>query len=556
MIKKLLLTLGLILISIISMAAFKDELESSGIDFIHFNGMSGEFYFHEMMGGGVALFDYDNDGDLDVYLNQGNMIGKKPLDKAFFKPQNRLPLTDRLYRNDSSKSGIKFSDVTKEAKINAFGYGMGVTYADIDNDGDLDIYVLNYEKNQMLLNNNDGTFSDITTSSKTGCNSWSSSASFIDFDKDGFLDLYVANYVDYKISNLMQCKSYDGSLDYCSPQGYKPSKDILYHNNGDGTFSDVSSRSGVSDEMAPGLGVVAADYNNDGWIDLYVANDGASNILWINNKLGGFVNKALTSGVAVNMTGLAEASMGVDAADFDNDGDVDLFMTHLNRQTNTLYVNNGKGWFSDSGVRMGVASSSFRSTGFGAMWVDFDNDGLLDLFSANGAVIKEPQQMKQKSKYPLKQKNQIWHNIGNNKYKEVSKRQDNSFLNPGVSRGAAYGDLDNDGDLDIIVTNNSSSPQVLINDNTENNWIGLKLIRSGLNRDDYSARVEVDLGGNKIYRQLKTDGSYASAHDNRILVGLGGFSKSPKVTVYWSDGEVQKINNLKINKYSNIEREH
>ncbi len=544
-----------ILIAEPCVASFKDIAKDSGINFIHFNGMSGKFYFHEMMGGGVALFDYDNDGDIDVFLNQGAMIGDTKKKDLIFNPAGAYPLKDRLYRNDSKNGLIKFTDVTSESKINATGYGMGVSYADIDNDGDLDIYILNYGRNEMWQNNGDGTFSDITNTSGTGDTSWSSSASFFDFDKDGYLDLYVVNYVDYKIDNFLRCKSYDGSLDYCSPQGYKAKHDKLYHNNKDGTFTDVSSRTGILTEMAPGLGVVAADFNNDGWVDLYVANDGEANILWINNKNNTFVNVALTSGVAVNMTGMAEASMGVDAADFDNDGDMDLFMTHLNRQTNTLYVNNGKGWFSDAGIRMGVASSSFQSTGFGTAWVDFNNDGLLDLFSANGAVIKELAQMKQGSKYPLKQINQIWVNKGKNKYKEITKLQDKTFLKPGVSRGLAYGDLDNDGDLDMIVTNNADSPQVLINSgNNLNNWIGLKLIRNDLNREDYSAKVEVTLGKSKIYRQLKTDGSYASAHDSRILVGLGKISVAPEIKIIWTDGKVQKLKELILNKYNTIKR--
>ena len=538
------------------LAIFKDEMLTSGVDFVHFNGMSGKFYFHEMMGGGVALFDYDSDGDIDMYLNQGAMIGETKSNDLIFNDKKSFPLKDKLFRNDTKNGQIKFTDVTNKSKINATGYGMGVTYGDIDNDGDLDLYVLNFGKNQMLLNNGDGTFKDITDTSNTGGFSWSSSATFIDYDKDGFLDLYVVNYVEYNIKNLMECKSYDGSLDYCSPQGYVPSFDKLYHNNGKGIFTDASSRSGIKSEALPGLGVVSADFNNDGWIDLYVANDGRENVLWINDKKGGFRNMAMTSGVAVNMTGLAEASMGVDAGDFDNDGDVDLFMTHLKRQTNTLYVNNGKGWFADSGVKLGLGSTSFSSTGFGTIWIDYNNDGMLDLFSANGAVIKEPKQMKQGLKYPLEQVNQIWQNIGKSKYKEMTKEQDASFLKSGVSRGVSYGDIDNDGDLDLVVTNNSGSPQILINHNdSNNNWIGLKLIRKELKREDYSAKIEVDLGSTKIYRQLKVDGSYASAHDSRVLVGLGNNKKTPEIKITWSDGKIQTLKNLKNNQYNIIKRD-
>jgi hypothetical protein len=539
-----------------SFATFEDHINESGIDFVHFNGMSGKFYFHEMMGAGVALFDYDNDGDLDIYFGQGNPIGDLPKNKYTFTTEYQPPIGDRLYRNDSSHGKIKFTDVTKQSKIKAFGYSMGISTGDIDNDGDVDLYLSNYGHNQLWLNNGNGTFTDITTSSQTDESGWSITASFFDYDKDGYLDLYVVNYVDYNINTPIKCKSYDGALDYCSPQAFTASSDSLYHNNGNGTFTNVSAKSGIKDTNQPGLGVVSADFNTDGWMDLYVANDGKPNILWLNNKNGSFTNKALESGVAVNMTGVAEASMGVDAADYDNDGDIDLFMTHLNRQTNTLYVNNGKGWFSDAGVRMGIASSSFKSTGFGTKWFDYNNDGYLDLFSANGAVIKEPKQVLLKSKLPLKQVNQLWENLGNNRYKEVSKLQSPSFLRPSVSRGAAFGDIDNDGDIDIVVSNNSDRPMILMNQNkTTNNWIGFKLLRTDINREDTGAVIIVSLSNKKIYRQLKTDGSYASAHDSRIVIGIGKTSNIDSVKIVWSDGTQQILNTYKINSYQTINRE-
>jgi len=537
-------------------ATFKEEIDTSGIDFVHFNGMSGQFYFHEMMGGGVALFDYDNDGDLDAYFSQGNMIDNISIDKAIFKPTAKQLLGDRLYRNDSHGKTIKFTDVTQQAKIKAMGYGMGVTTGDIDNDGDVDIYLSNYGNNQLLQNNGDGTFTDITQTSKTNDPNWSVTATFLDYDKDGYLDLYVVNYVDYSTSNPIVCKSYDGAKDYCSPQGFKATNDSLFHNNGDGRFTNITSKSGIIKEREPGLGVVTADFNKDAYVDLYVANDGRPNILWLNNRQGGFINKAMTSGVAVNMSGMPEASMGVDAADFDNDGDVDLFMTHLNRQTNTLYINNGKAWFSDAGIRMGVSSSSFKYTGFGTKWFDFNNDGYLDLFSANGAVIKESKQIT--SPFPLKQSNQLWKNLGNSKYQEVSSLQDPSFLTPGVSRGAAFGDIDNDGDIDILVGNNAGKPQLLINNNTEqNNWLGLHLVRNDLHREDLGARIETSVDNRKIDRYVKRDGSYASSHDSRVLIGLGKLNDKNKVKIkiFWSDGTSQTLTYVKINTYQTITRE-
>jgi hypothetical protein len=505
-----------------------------------------------MMGAGVALFDYDNDGDVDIYFPQGKMIGDFPIKDATFPPKHPQLLIDRLYRNDSANGNLKFTDVTLSSKINANGYGMGVTTGDIDNDGDIDIYLSNFGSNQFWLNNGDGTFTNKTVHSNLDDPSWSVSATFFDYNNDGYLDLYVVNYVDYNIELPFECRSYDGALDYCSPQGFKPVKDTLFENNKNGTFKNVSTKAGITTTKQPGLGVVAADLNSDGWQDLYVTNDGAPNILWINNRRGAFEDKAMASGVAVNMTGVSEASMGVDIADFDNDGDDDIFMTHLNRQTNTLYKNNGKGWFFDAGVSMGLAASSFKYTGFGTQWLDYDNDGFLDLFSANGAVTKEPEQVKNKEKHPLNQQNQLWRNQGNGKYLEVSNLQDASFLRLDVSRGLAVGDLNNDGSIDMLVSNNAGKPQLLLNKNNKNNWVGLLLIRDDLNRIDVGAKVEVTMGDKKIYRRVKTDGSYSSSNDSRLIIGLGSFNQPIKIKVKWSNGKIQELKNIKINQYNEI----
>lgn len=551
---KILITASLVFTHV-SFAKFRDVVAESGIDFVHYNGMSGSIYFHEMMGAGVALFDYDNDGDLDVYFCQGNMLGNKPISQATFQPKHKLPLSGRLYRNDSKKGQLKFTDVTEQSKIKAYGYGMGVSTVDIDNDGDVDIFLTNFGENQLWINNGNGTFINKTKKSKLSDPNWSIGASFFDYDNDGFLDLYVVNYVDYDISMLVECRSYDGALDYCSPQGYKALKDSLYHNNGDGSFTNVSSRSGITQERDPGLGIVVADFNKDGWQDMYVANDGAPNILWINNHNGGFENKAMETGVAVNMTGIAEASMGVDAADFDNDGDEDLFMTHLNSQTNTLYKNNGKGWFIDAGVSMGVAASSLRYTGFGTSWFDYNNDGYLDLFSANGAVTMESAQVKNKIKHPLNQKNQLWLNLKNGKYKEITNQQDPSFMIQKPSRGSAFGDINNDGAIDIIVSNNAAAPQILLNKiEGKNNWLGLRLFREDLSRVDIGAQIELQVGDKKYYRRVKVDGSYASSSDSRVVVGFPSSAKPIRVKITWSDGITQELDNLELNKYTTIKK--
>ncbi len=538
------IVLMILLCSFEANSLFVDKIENSGIDFIHKNGMSGEYYLPEIMGGGAAFFDYDNDGDMDVYIVQsGNLPNSKKGNDAN---------SDKLYRNDTTTENQPvFVDVTQQAGIVSNGYGMGVSTADLNNDGYIDIFVANLQANLVFMNNGDGTFDVSEKAIPTTDKNWSVSASIIDFNNDGYLDIFVANYLIYPMNGFIKhCKAFDGSYDYCSPQAYKYQADYLYKNNKDGTFSNVSFKAGLNNKSASGLGVVTADFNNDLKPDYYVANDGVENHLWINKGNDEFVELGLASGVAVNMNGEPEASMGVDAADYDNDGDIDLFMTHVNRQTNTLYVNNGKGWFSDLTMAKKLGSSSFTATGFGTIWFDYDNDGLLDLFSANGAVVKIKKDVISKDPYPYKQPNQLWKNIGNGNYKEVSNMQDPSFLRKDVSRGAAFSDIDNDGDLDILVLNNSSVPQLLINvTDSKNNWLGLKLIDKTKNRIDLGAIVSINFDGKTVQRRVKTDGGFESSHDSRLLIGLGGYYKNTSIDVQWTDGMKTTYNELKINQY-------
>ena len=543
---------------------FRDATRETGIDFVHFNGMSGERYLCEMMGPGGAMFDYDNDGDLDLYLVQGRMLGPgMTLSDAIFPPPDSGPLTDRLYRNDLRKNRtgsrrLHFTDMTEESGIQSPGYGMGVAAGDFDNDGWTDLYVTNFGPNQMFRNNGDGTFTDVTGATGTNDPRWSVSAAFVDYDRDGWLDLYVGNYVDFSFSNHKRCFSFTeagggSALEYCDPSQYQPLPESLFRNRGDGTFEDVSHKAGIARESNGALGVSTADFNGDGWIDVYVANDKRPNHLWINQKDGSFRNQALLAGCAVSGEGFSESSMGVDAGDFDNDGDEDLFMTHMSlNEKNTLYVNRGEVSFEDASYLSGLALPSIPFTGFGTAFFDFDNDGLLDILAVNGHVKRVEALARAKDPYPLHQTNQLFRNLGKGQFQEVTQAAGAVFELSEVSRGAAFGDIDNDGDTDVLVLNNSGRARLLTNQaGSGNHWIGLRLVGRPQGRDMLGARVAVLLSqGRTVWRRVRSDGSYASANDPRVLVGLDQASRVEGVRVYWPDGRAEEWKELPINTYS------
>lgn len=506
---------------------FTDSAAEWGLDFVHFNGMSGEYYFPEMTGQGAALFDYDADGDLDAYLVQGSVLGPgKTLGDATYPFQGPVPPSDRLFRNDLA-AGVddglqpQFVDVTKRSGIAATGYGMGVAIGDFDNDGLADLYVTNYGPNQLWRNNGDGTFSDVTATAGVGDPLWGTSSVFADLDGDGWLDLYVVNYVEFDLARNPRCFATSSRRDYCGPSAFPPQPDRLYRNRRDGTFDDVTHRLLRDYKPGPGLGVKTADFNGDGRLDLYVANDGAVNQMWLAQSDGTFADEALFSGTAINRMGRPEASMGVDAADFDLDGDIDLFMTHLAGETNTLYVNDGQGMFEDRTVASGLGSVSLPYTTFGTGWIDYDNDGLLDLLALNGAVRILEDQAAAGDAFPLKQPNQLFRNLGG-RFAEVTAEAGSIFAAFEVSRGAAFGDVDNDGDEDVLAVNNNGPARLLVNQvGQANDWLGLALVR-GEGGTAAGARAVVRRSdGREIWRQVGTDGSYCSARDPRLLVGLG-----------------------------------
>lgn len=526
-----------------------------GLSFRHFNGMSGKFYFHEILGAGAALFDCDNDGDLDLYLVQGVMLNG---DTALSPSAPNEPPHDRLYRNDLAEQAngtarLRFTDITEASGIDEHDYGMGAATGDIDNDGFVDLYVTNFGANRLWHNEGNCTFKDWTTRAGVGDSRWSVSAAFFDYDRDGWLDLFVGNYVNFTLANHRPCYAPTSAQDYCSPQIYEPLQNRLYRNRGDGTFQDMTVQAGVSRESGGALGVITADLNGDGWADIYVANDGRPNQLWVNQQDGTFQDEALLAGAAVNMHGAAEGSMGVDAADFDGDGDEDLFMTHISDETNTIYVNDGQGWFQDQSAQAGLGAPSQGYTAFGTAWIDYDNDGWLDLFVANGEVKIIPALARRGDPYPLHQPNQLLRNIGNGRFTEVTEQAGKALKLSEVSRGAAFGDLDNDGDVDIVVTNNNGSARLLINNlGNHSHWLGLRLMtRAG--RDALGARVVVNRPSSPpLWRRMRTDGSYASANDPRVLVGLGSRAEITSVQVHWPSGATEQWRNVPVDRYSSL----
>jgi hypothetical protein len=542
---------------------FIDVAKTAGIDFLHFNGMSGKFYICEVKCAGCGLFDYDNDGDLDVYLIQGAMLGeKKALSDATFPPKGPLPPKDRLYRNDlavrpDGRRTLKFTDVTAESGIAATAFGIGVAAGDYDNDGFVDLYVAGFGPNYMFRNNGDGTFSDVTEKTGTGDTRYNSSAAFVDYNHDGHLDLYVCGYVDFSYATHKDCHMASGALFWAGPLSYKAIPDRLYRNRGDGTFEDVTASAGIlRNAYGAGLGIVCADFNGDGWIDLYVANDAHHNHLWMNQGDGTFVNDALLSGCAVNHAGLPEAGMGVDAGDFDNDGDEDLFMAHLAEQTNTIYVNDGTGRFQDRSRETGLAAPSIPYTAFGTAWLDYDNDGLLDILLANGEVTPIERQVRSGDPFPLRQPNQLFRNLGGGKLAEVTASAGKVLELSEVSRGAAFGDVDNDGDTDVLITNDCGPPRLLINQvGNRNHWIGLRLVDPAKKRDMLGTWVGVSRReGPALWRRVRAAASYASTNDPRILVGLGDATEVTKVSATWPDGSVEEWTGLPVDKYTTLNK--
>jgi hypothetical protein len=522
---------------------FESASPTTGFDFQHFTGATGSYFLPEIMGSGVGLIDYDGDGDLDVFVLQGAILDPtKHLTDALFPPPSHHWPGNRLFRNELIPTGtLRFVDLTDDAGVAGTGsYGMGLAVGDYDNDGRPDILVTNFGRNILYHNSGDGTFTDVTDNSGLDQESFYASAAFLDYDRDRFLDLFITRYNAFTVSGNKKCYNYAGGREYCGPGDYQALSSKLYHGDGHGHFVDVSVQAGIGSAVGNGLGVVCADFDGDGWIDIYVANDKTPNHLWINRHDGTFQEVGVMSGAAYNGDGRALSGMGVSAADFDNDGDEDIFVTNLTGEPSTLFRNNGSGMFEDVTNLYGLGQSTLAYTGFGTLWFDYDNDGRLDLFIANGEVRAIDMQRGQL--FPYRQHNQLFHNE-TKMFQEVTSRSGPVFQALAAGRGAAFGDIDNDGDLDIVVANANGPVQLLRNQiGSRNHSLQLLLHGRDSNRDAYGAIVTLQRKGHPpLRRRVGTDGSYLSANDPRVHFGLGTDPELKQmgplnVQITWPDG--------------------
>ncbi len=511
---------------------FVDVTTEAGIAFKHLNGASDRKFYLETMGSGAAFLDYDNDGDLDLYIVNG-----APL-PGF---ETAVPAKNALYQNTGNG---KFSDITTVAGVGDTGYGMGCVAADYDNDGDTDLYVTNFGENLLYQNNGDGTFTDATSQAGVGNGqNWSSSCAFVDYDHDGDLDLYVVNYLDYDLAGDRDWLDPRGRRIYSNPQVYTGISDTLYSNDGDGTFTDVTRQAGVYNKDGKGLGVTCGDYDNDGRIDIYVANDTTPNFLYRNSGDGRFVDIGPFAGAAYNEHGVAEGGMGVDFGDYNNDGSLDIFVTNFSNETNTLYHNTTDGALIDFTNIAGLGEVSFLKLAFGTKFFDANNDGLLDLFVANGHLYPT-----ESDALEYAQADQLFINTGDGTFVDVSEQSGEYFSIRRVGRGAAFGDYDNDGDTDIFVVNLNEEGVLLRNEGGNKlNWLTIKTVGDTSNRDGIGARVEVVTHSHSQIKEVQAGSSYLSGHDLRLIFGLGTETEAETVKITWPSGAEQTLADIAAN---------
>ncbi|MBT4584413.1 MAG: CRTAC1 family protein [Phycisphaerae bacterium] len=491
-----------------------DEASERGVDFSWISGDTGKFNMPEIIGGGAAMLDYDNDGDLDLYFIQGGHLGS-------LKTESNV-----LLRNDD---GI-FTDVTRLSNTGDTGYGMGVAIGDFNNDSFVDIYITNVGENVLLKNNGDGTFEDVSVAARVNDQGWGASASFADFDQDGDLDLYATNYLVWTDALELECFNDKGVLDYCSPTNYMaPARDVLYRNNGDGSFTDLSEPAGIGTRLGTGLGILCNDYTGDGRIDIFVANDGMADQLWMNNGDWTFTDVAPQRGCALDDEGQPKAGMGLTSADFDSDGDLDILVCNITGESDSLHRNEGN-FFTDATASQGIRTATRHATRFGLGWVDFDNDGVLDLYEANGLVqqIGTPT-----TDDPFAEENYLLRGHTNG-WTLVKGSVDSSLVH--TSRAAVFGDVNNDGGIDVLVINRDAPAYLLMNQvEQRGNFVSLT-IKDKHGKPAIGTVVAATLADRRISFPVQSSWSYLAANDSRIHIGLAGETAIEDIKIFWYDG--------------------
>ncbi|HKE83399.1 MAG TPA: CRTAC1 family protein [Vicinamibacterales bacterium] len=513
---------------------FENITQSAGIAFTHINGASADKYLVETMGSGALFFDYDNDGWIDLFIVDGG---------SYADAKVAASARHRLYRNLGNG---KFSDVTAASGLTHTAYGMGACAGDVDNDGRIDLYVTNAGPNTLFRNTGNGAFTDITRAAGVGLDGWSTSCAFLDIDHDGDLDLFVANYLDAPKSNNPFCGDPQRRIRvYCHPLNYKGLPSVLYRNDGMGKFTDVSAVAGIAKYVGNGLGVAVGDYDDDGWPDVFVANDAVPNFLFHNQANGRFSEVGLAAGVSVARDGKPRAGMGTEFADFNGDGRLDLVVTNHEFETHSLFRNDGRGLFTDATIESGIGPPTLPYVGFGVAFVDVDNDSRMDLAIVNGHVIDNTAMFRSGSTHA--QRKLLLRNSNGRRFVDVGRQAGSGFAKDGVGRTLIAGDIDKDGDLDLLVTNNGAAPELLRNDGGNRfNAIEVRALARG-GRDAIGARIIVSANGQTMAREVKSGSSYLGQSDLRAHVGLGPATRVDRLEIRWPGGRVERIDNPPIN---------
>ncbi len=516
----------------------EDVAEAHGVDYTYLSGHAERFLIPEGVGGGVALFDMDGDDDLDLYFVQSGACIASADDCA----------PNQLYRNNGDGT---FVNVTEGSGADHRGYGMGVACGDYDNDGDVDLYATYLGPNVLLRNDGEGHFTDVSAPAGVDDDAWGASTAFVDYDHDGDLDLYVANYIDWFIDRDLPCYNDRGELDYCGPVSYDaPARDVLYRNNGDGTFTDVSKEALRHEYFGNGLGVICGDFTGDGLVDIFVANDGMRDQLWANQGDGTFHDVGLTWGCGYDNNGQPKAGMGLTAADIDDDGDLDFMVCNLATESDSFFLN-ANGFFLDSTASVGLAAASRSFTRFGMAWVDLDNDAYLDLYQANGRIARHG---KHYSDDPYAEPNLLMQGGPGPWFSAMEPVGGTAELLAHTSRGAAFGDIDNDGAMDIVVVNRDARAYVLRNVAPDRgHWIALRVIDEH-GRDAFGATVRMILADRRIARDVRAAYSYFASNDPRVHLGLGEATSVTDVTITWTDGTTESFGDLSADQFTTLKR--